>query len=77
MELEARSCFWVCYNKNIFKDPNDYYDVTSVLYNKEIPVPLVQSSTERPPNKSMCVSRATFGARPRDMLNVVLSGPPY
>ena len=24
--------FWMYYNKNIFKDPNDYYDVTSGLY---------------------------------------------
>ena len=24
--------FWACYNENIFKDPNDYHDVTSALY---------------------------------------------
>ena len=28
------AAFWVCYNENIFKDPN-YYDFTSVLYNKD------------------------------------------
>ena len=27
--------FWECYNHSIFKDPNDYYDVKSVLYNKD------------------------------------------
>ena len=30
------SVLWVCYNQNSFKDPNDYYDVTSLIYNKDI-----------------------------------------
>ena len=39
--LGLAAVFWVCYNENIFKDPNDYYDVTSVLYNKDkVKVPL-------------------------------------
>ena len=34
--------FWVCYNKNIFKDPNDYYDYdASVLYNKDMTLSVV------------------------------------
>ena len=34
--LRLAAVLWVCYDRNICKDPNEYCDVTSVLYSKDM-----------------------------------------